>query len=774
MKKLIEKNVIKINYNSFLKQFKKNVMCENNVIDEELYAHFIINPFTYSRPSGCLPKNCTFIKDDYLDGINIFEIIDYVNINERMYKCENSTEDDENEEGENMKDFLASSSADDNEEGNCDGQRKGKREKKRKEKGIINMKVSLDKKLREDNCNPKKNKFRRIYRFLLFDGRNYIYAYEREFNERFNYLETNKYKYPKIILYNRPVIRRGAILLKRNQAAILFRGCRVKKASYGERDIGDGAPMNYATSSEVGSADDTMDDVANDIADDIADVISDGCAGGNADDNMRDNHIERIDLVKNEDNVIDLVDGCKQPFRAHNTVGVCEQKGISKNGSSSLIDCYRADIHTNIVDYNKTNFKKGNMVELIYSNGISRPTENIEHNKNVFNNERAHSNGNYDNNEDHCDKWRIKESQNVIDVSEEKNNYKNDRDRGSYNANGDSDSILSSAHRPNIFNGYSAPEGRTSHSGSHTIPRGELIHLRELDNRTRKCKHEISIPCDSHCIEQEGIISYKKRSGNYPKEDDDKWGYEKGGNYYLSTNHNNAHYYQLNVDHPKQSAFNEKNAESNLPKEMKYKNHCIEENKVSYEESCRSIEQNNCEISDFTKKLGISNSNATVWLREQIVSGLRNSHHAEEKEQEKSYINTCALQRDDAYPREHIERSNFLVTHDSSNGCNNGKNNVVFVDSDFNGALCSEEGAVNVKNVHSMECSPKCIMKNNQDDVKIDEECDKNDRTSHSQYAENHNELIDLTEGFFLSEFFHKSPDIGNANNGDDVIMIDD
>ncbi|SCM24569.1 conserved Plasmodium protein, unknown function [Plasmodium chabaudi chabaudi] len=239
MKRLIEKNVIKINYNTFVNQYKKAFKCEKDIIDEELYEHFIINPFTYSRPFGCLLPNYNNTETYYLNGINIFEVVDYVSINERLYKVENSgdNEDDSDQNDENLnlpdnsenEDMIDYSNSEE-EYGN--GSKKGKK-KKKSNKNNENVKNKGYQKGTNRNINnnnnttqakKSNNKYRRIFRFLLFDGKYFIYAYEYEYNEIFNYLETNKYKYPKIILYNNPVIRRKVILLKKNQVIILFKG----------------------------------------------------------------------------------------------------------------------------------------------------------------------------------------------------------------------------------------------------------------------------------------------------------------------------------------------------------------------------------------------------------------------------------------------------------------------------------------------------------------------------------------------------------------------
>ncbi|CDU19336.1 uncharacterized protein PY17X_1217000 [Plasmodium yoelii] len=241
MKKLIEKNVIKINYNTFVNQYKKAFKCEKDIIDEELYEHFIINPFTYSRPFGCLLPNYNNTEKYYLNGINIFEIVDYVTINERLYKFENSGDnnDDSDQNEEDFTNLLGNSENEDiidysnSEVEYGNGNKKGIKNKK-SNKNNESMKNKGYQKTANNNMNNNNNfttqvkkcnnKYRRIFRFLLFDGKYFIYAYEYEFNENFNYLETNKYKYPKIILYNNPVIRRKVILLKKNQVIILFKG----------------------------------------------------------------------------------------------------------------------------------------------------------------------------------------------------------------------------------------------------------------------------------------------------------------------------------------------------------------------------------------------------------------------------------------------------------------------------------------------------------------------------------------------------------------------
>ncbi|KEG03456.1 conserved Plasmodium protein, unknown function [Plasmodium vinckei vinckei] len=238
MKRLIEKNVIKINYNTFVNQYKKAFKCEKDIIDEELYEHFIINPFTYSRPFGCLLPNYNNTETYYLNGINIFEVVDYVSINERLYKVENSGDNeddsDQNDESFNFPDNSGNEDTIDysnSEEEYGNGNKKGKKNKK-SNKNSESVKTKGNQKGTNRNINnnnttqakKSNNKYRRIFRFLLFDGKYFIYAYEYEYNEIFNYLETNKYKYPKIILYNNPVIKRKVILLKKNQVIILFKG----------------------------------------------------------------------------------------------------------------------------------------------------------------------------------------------------------------------------------------------------------------------------------------------------------------------------------------------------------------------------------------------------------------------------------------------------------------------------------------------------------------------------------------------------------------------
>ncbi|ETW30737.1 hypothetical protein PFFCH_01854 [Plasmodium falciparum FCH/4] len=227
MKKLIENNVIKLNYENFLTKYKLNSGNEQkDLSDEELYEHFIINTFNYSKPLGCLPPNISNIKEYYLDGINIFEVINYVNISERMYKFENITEEDDKENEDDSKEIFSHSEPDEKHDCEIKSRKNNK-----------NSKISNNNK--KDGNNIKSNKYRRFYRFLLYDGKSFIYAYEQEYNEIFTYLESNKYIYPKIILYNKPLIRRGAILLKKNQVIILFKGCIVSGNDTEDNEIED-------------------------------------------------------------------------------------------------------------------------------------------------------------------------------------------------------------------------------------------------------------------------------------------------------------------------------------------------------------------------------------------------------------------------------------------------------------------------------------------------------------------------------------------------------
>lgn len=228
MRRLIENNVIKINYDRFLNEYKKFCQNEKPVSDQELYEHFIINHLSYSRPVGCLPPGYYNIKTGYLKGINLFEIIEYVNISERMFKCYNDTEEDDigaNENGDVDGDRDSDEEQMLDEEKEC-MYNKGKRgNRKKKTVSTVTKKKNISKKQNDTySTNDSYNKCKRVYRFLLFDGKKFIYAYEDEFNEIFNYFDNEEYKYPKILLYNNPIIRSGVLLIRKNQARILFKG----------------------------------------------------------------------------------------------------------------------------------------------------------------------------------------------------------------------------------------------------------------------------------------------------------------------------------------------------------------------------------------------------------------------------------------------------------------------------------------------------------------------------------------------------------------------
>ncbi|CAA9987798.1 conserved Plasmodium protein, unknown function [Plasmodium knowlesi strain H] len=229
MKKLIEKNVIKINYHNFLNKYKTHTGYERDATDNELYEHFIVNPLTYSRPRGCLPEGFSRWKElQQLDGLNIFEIVDYVNVGERLYKFdeEGGGEDDEVQDSPNGSEDCGDSPYDDP----SDDSKIGQFNKLKKKKNERNDKKKTANRMNKNYLSNKGNsEKRRIFRFLLFDGHNFIYAYEKEYNENFNYLEKYTYRYPKIILYNKPSIQRGTLLLKKNQVTILFKGCKVSE-----------------------------------------------------------------------------------------------------------------------------------------------------------------------------------------------------------------------------------------------------------------------------------------------------------------------------------------------------------------------------------------------------------------------------------------------------------------------------------------------------------------------------------------------------------------
>lgn len=234
MKRLVENNVIKINYDRFLNEYKKFCQNEEPASDQELYEHFIINHLSYSRPVGCLPPNYYKIKEGYLKGINLFEIIEYVNISERMFKCYNDTEEDDLEAKENGDDRDMESNdeqmLDDEEEEEEEEWVYSKGKKRNKKKKTVSKRKNLPKKKKDTySTNDNYNKCKRVYRFLLFDGTKFIYAYEDEFNENFNYFDNEEYKYPKILLYNDPIIRSGVLLIRKNQARILFKGYKTSQ-----------------------------------------------------------------------------------------------------------------------------------------------------------------------------------------------------------------------------------------------------------------------------------------------------------------------------------------------------------------------------------------------------------------------------------------------------------------------------------------------------------------------------------------------------------------
>ncbi|GAB66091.1 hypothetical protein PCYB_082520 [Plasmodium cynomolgi strain B] len=395
MKKLIEKNVIKINYHNFLNKYKTHTGCERDATDKELYEHFIINPLTYSGQRGCLPKGFSHWKElQQLDGLHIFEIVDYVNVGERLDKFDETHggEDDEVQDSPNGSEDCGDSPYDDPPDGS-----KISRFDKLKKKNEKNDKIKTTNKM-DKNYLPNKgnSKRRRIFRFLLFDGNNFIYAYEKEYNENFNYLEKSTYRYPKIILYNKPAIQRGTLLLKKSQVAILFKGCKESET--------DGDPLE----------DDQLDEEASTM--------------GNSFFHGEDNQNYQVAIKRRENpSIINLADGPTN-YTYEDKIGMHQkiQYRENQNDDSPRKFYYVEDTAKNDFQFNNAYVKRVN-----HPNVEDRSKSNIcnrinQHSLDALGKEYPHSKGEYT--------WEGRTNAHIVETEHTQGGDSNQN--GHYNRNG--------------------------------------------------------------------------------------------------------------------------------------------------------------------------------------------------------------------------------------------------------------------------------------------------------------------------------------------------
>ncbi|SBS84524.1 conserved Plasmodium protein, unknown function [Plasmodium malariae] len=739
MKKLIEKNVIKINYNRFLKQYKTNIGCEKDVNDKELYEHFIINPFTYSQPFGCLPKNYSDIKEHYLDGVNIFEIVDYVNISERMYKFENVTEDDDKEENDELKDFMTNS-----ESGEMDNmevsttRRRGKKNKKNNIKKVGSRKANRDGRVDADQVdddnddkkdgnqfNNNNNRFRRMYRFLLFDGNSFIYAYEQQFNENFNYLDMNKYKYPKIILYNRPTIRRGAILLKKNQAAILFKGSKIAEAY----------------------------------------------------DNMEENEIDEVDPIRGQNNFIELAHDTTKTDNFVNSTIIHKKKEFNKNVCNTTRNFYYDNTHSGENCYNKSVVKNTSNKILYHSNNpgncnwynqqdvdmFGKECTNRSYNYNFNGDYHSMENGkaNYYGNYQNEDKNRIHNSSPYSTYKNESNNF-----NSTFKSDNSNCCVITNSNSGNNGNNISRDEYTSVNvlANNDNYSYSEKCHN---NNYSQKHVNEYQTKHGSEFLIKEGRNSYYiKDSTNYTNECD-KF-YSRRCNDDQSTKFINTYSDMRDTYHLTRCESSEKRIKiDNCSEEIRNKRNYNDIKLVNNQRLNNNMEEKRCVCFDSNNNPNNSNNNGASYLNDKGNYDYVDGCNSE----------ICTHQKKDRYAFESETGNNclgkpFENVHSSISHVHSS--NSICYNKNYDRGNFSEQDNKYCGKLHNSTFSAKNGMHDNSDVIKKDEQFNECNQNNHSKNSKNSTDLIDLTEGFFLSDFFHKSKDLNNVNNNSDVIILDD
>ncbi|ANQ07880.1 Uncharacterized protein PCOAH_00021920 [Plasmodium coatneyi] len=674
MKKLIEKNVIKINYHNFLNKYRTHTGCERDATDRELYEHFIVNPLTYSGPRGCLPEGFSRWNElQQLDGLNIFEIVDYVNVGERLYKYDEDDggEDDEGQDSPNGSEDCGDSPYDDP----SDGSRISRFDKlKRKSEKNDKKKTTnrMNKNYLSNKGNPER---RRIFRFLLFDGNNFIYAYEKEYNENFNYLEKCTYKYPKIILYNKPAIQRGTLLLKKSQVIILFKGCKVSETG--------GAPLE----------DDQLDEVTSTTGTPF---------------HVENNQDYQASLRKRENpNIINLTDGPINYAYREDRIGMGEKIQFRENQND---DTPRKFYYVEDTTKNDFQFNNGYVNRVNHPNVEDRSNSNIcnrinQHSFDALNQEYPHNKGEHT--------WERRT--NVHSEGTEYIGGLSSNPNGYYNRN----RTWSHLQGLEKINGENFNMGHGNYWGRHQSEHTTGMHGMHTMQSRNDYERERSYFCDKDNYRQyttNGYDNYAKNSGE---------GYTR------------------------MSEYNDKNeGPTYWSKEAEYKHLSNELKDTGYQRFSDAV---GGEWSGHLKHGSNTNNGYNSQFSSQHGNFGRKDHYPmgtddwEKKNGLKAYTKRESENR--------MMGNRFTETHSPSRENQIG------------------EALQNVERTHFEAKDPEgknfCDLKSGENFAKTDQRCDAISK-------KNGNELIDLTEGFFQSDFFHNMHELDSVNKGSEVIILDE
>ncbi|SPJ10568.1 conserved Plasmodium protein, unknown function [Plasmodium sp. DRC-Itaito] len=762
MKKLIENNVIKLNYENFLTKYKLNSGSEQKDLnDEELYEHFIINTFNYSKPLGCLPPNISDIKEYYLDGINIFEVIDYVNINERMYKFENITEEDDKENDDNSKEIFSHSEPDEKHECEIKSRKNNKSNK-------------ISNKNKKDGNNIKSNMYRRFYRFLLYDGKRFIYAYEQEYNEIFTYLESNKYIYPKIILYNKPLIRRGAILLKKNQVTILFKGCIVSCNDTEDNEIEDSPIISERNNINSG--------VHQNIHDDLYTTR---------------NTYDNKNMTDDSHNLIRkfyYADKCREKEEYETSYENTNSCGVLSNPNRSN-ECYsRSNMHNNnnysINEYTKRNYKYD-------QNHVNKNTE-YYYNKNKICYITSMSNNNNNNNNEYTG-----------------NNYNNNNKGNHYSSHNSHNNHVYDAHNSKNYigsNRYYTDKASYNYYNNHyknkqhyiDPPRNNYYTHRINDDDYSKENYLNNFECKNHKSYKEPFRNYsndhprnsynknkynifnenkrnssnkskrnssnknKRNSSNKNNRNSSKEYFKSNSNKFDSAYDNTHHDNNTRVNH--HSDFSRKNNncsygnnDNNYHNETYLKNHFSNEvrHNAGYQRLSDNLENTNRmhyeNKNNYYSTYGHSDYNVNYNNKNNRNIPLRNLN------EKNNHIPSNNYYTENYLPEKEGNR-NILTNQINNYSINSVNNNF----EQINPSTCNYNGE-NVFPYNKEDDKNKFVEMQN-----IEEEYHNDNQERARKNSNNSKKLIDLTEGFFSSEFFHKSYECNDVNKNSDIIILDD
>ncbi|SOV22878.1 conserved Plasmodium protein, unknown function [Plasmodium sp. DRC-Itaito] len=752
MKKLIENNVIKLNYENFLTKYKLNSGSDHKDLnDEELYEHFIINKFNYSNPLGCLPPNISDIKEYYLDGINIFEVIDYVNISERMYKFENITEEDDKENEDNSKEIFSHSEPD--EKYDCEI----KSRKNNKSNKISNNN-------KKDDNNIKSNKYRRFYRFLLYDGKTFIYAYEQEYNEIFTYLESNKYIYPKIILYNKPLIRRGAILLKKNQVTILFKGCSVSHDDTQDNEIED-FPL-ISESNNINSG------VHQNIHDDLYSTR-------NTYDNKNvtdDSH----NLIRKfyYDDKYEEKEEYKTYYENTNNFGVLSNSNRSNEYYS------RGNMHNNnnysFNEYAKHNYKYD-------QNNVKKNTQYYDNKDKNFhitsmdykNNNHEYTGNNYNNNNKGNHYHSHNSHNNHMHDPPKSNNYigsnRYNTDKASYNYYNNNYKNKEHSIDPPRNNYYTHGINDDEYSKGNCLNRFEYNNHNNYKEPFRNYSN--NHPRNSYNKNKYNIFNENKRnSSNRNKRNSSNKNTRNSSKEYFRRNSNKFDneydkiYHDNNTRINHHSDFSRKNNnyfyrnnDNNYNNETYVKNHFSNEvqNNVGYQRLSDNLETRN--------RMNYENNN------NYYSTYGHSDYNVNYNDKNKRNIPLSNLNENNNYiPSNNCYTENYLAEKEGDRNIHTNQINNYSINSinhnfeQINSTTCN-----NNKNnefpYNKVDDKNKFVEMQN-----IEEKYHNDNQESSIKDSKNSKKLIDLTEGFFSSEFFHKSYDCNDVNKNSDIIILDD